>query len=426
MKDRHPTFPKSFLWLYVLLSYGLVVGLTLDGWAHNHIGGDIDPFFTPYHGVIYGSFLLLSTLVFWRMYTNRVQGFQWKRLVPRGYGQALVGMIGLSLAGFWDMLWHLAFGVEIQTMDTLMSPSHLLLVFSGFLIVSAPWRSLWHMKTLPRGLCSFLPYILSFSFGMMPIIFILQWAHPWVHPWMRVSDQIIYPFFIAAGYVDPTFLGSVVSVASILIMGSVILAGFLSSMRRFLFPVGSYLFFLVLMASYLVFMWDDYSLLLFSVVIGIVIEFVFLVAQAVLPSKQWFIRFFSVAFPLMLWGGFLFWLYIDGGISWSVHMTSGVLFMLAVGGGTLGYAMVHEHDVKDIASVQGVRGGETILFLLGSIVFAISLYFVSTQTGFADVLREQFHQVEHVSASLDAFAPIEEVLGREDVLIHTFGDYHEE
>ncbi len=41
-----------------MLGWVLVSGLYADGWAHVNVPG-LETFFTPWHGVLYGSFALL-------------------------------------------------------------------------------------------------------------------------------------------------------------------------------------------------------------------------------------------------------------------------------------------------------------------------------------------------------------------------------
>jgi hypothetical protein len=76
-------------WIATILSTLFTAGLFLDGWAHNH--GRVDEsFFTPWHAVFYGGFLLYGGFLAGTLLVNRSRGFEWRRS-PAGYGLALPG-----------------------------------------------------------------------------------------------------------------------------------------------------------------------------------------------------------------------------------------------------------------------------------------------------------------------------------------------
>jgi hypothetical protein len=55
--DAYPAPGRWFDWAAGMLAAALVGGAYLDGWAHRHEKVD-DSFFTPWHGVLYGGYLL--------------------------------------------------------------------------------------------------------------------------------------------------------------------------------------------------------------------------------------------------------------------------------------------------------------------------------------------------------------------------------
>ncbi|MGH2358015.1 MAG: hypothetical protein ACRDGJ_08370, partial [Candidatus Limnocylindria bacterium] len=123
------------------LAAWLVVGLFVDGWAHN-TRPLLETFFTPWHAVFYSGFAALATWVGWSVSRRRRPGLSWRAAVPPGYGLAVVGL-GLFLAsGVGDMAWHLVFGIE-QDIDALLSQTHLGLFLGALLAVTAPLRSAW-------------------------------------------------------------------------------------------------------------------------------------------------------------------------------------------------------------------------------------------------------------------------------------------
>lgn len=122
----------------VLIGAWLVAGLFSDGWAHHNVP-QLEGFFTPWHGVLYAGLGLAGA---WFAWLGRAGGTRWWRSLPAGYGWGAVGLGVFAVGGLADMGWHLAFGVE-SGVDALLSPSHLVLLVGGLLILSSAVRSRW-------------------------------------------------------------------------------------------------------------------------------------------------------------------------------------------------------------------------------------------------------------------------------------------
>ena len=124
---------RRFDWLMTTLALWFIGGLFLDGWAHTH--GQVDEsFFTPWHAVLYsGHAAILVTLI-----------VHWVRAhaLSQGYRLSMVGAVLYLFAGVGDFLWHDAFGVE-ESIEALLSPTHLILAISAFLIVTGTLRASW-------------------------------------------------------------------------------------------------------------------------------------------------------------------------------------------------------------------------------------------------------------------------------------------
>ena len=128
-----------------------VVGLMLDGRAHET--GAVESFFTPWHGVLYSG-VAAALLALGVSAAHSRAGGGGRLALPAGYGLAAVGAGIMALAGAADMLWHMVFGIE-EDLAALLSPTHLLLLIGGLLLLSAParaaslrgspgaWRDLW-------------------------------------------------------------------------------------------------------------------------------------------------------------------------------------------------------------------------------------------------------------------------------------------
>jgi hypothetical protein len=122
-----------------LLALWLVLAVFLDGWAHINLPG-LETFFTPWHAALYSGMLATASwtaAVIWR---NRTPGQPLLRTIPPGYRGTAVGVILFGTAGGLDLLWHELLGIEVS-LDALVSPTHLLLGLSQFLILGTAVRS---------------------------------------------------------------------------------------------------------------------------------------------------------------------------------------------------------------------------------------------------------------------------------------------
>ena len=66
----YPTLGISFEWLLTAATLWLLVGLYLDGWAHNNIPELIETFFTPWHAVLYSGYAFMSLVLIGAAWRN--------------------------------------------------------------------------------------------------------------------------------------------------------------------------------------------------------------------------------------------------------------------------------------------------------------------------------------------------------------------
>ncbi|MFP3459849.1 hypothetical protein R5O87_03235 [Arthrobacter globiformis] len=122
-----------------LLGLWLVLAVFLDGWAHINLPS-LETFFTPWHAALYSGMLATAAwtaVVIWR---NRTPGQPLLQAAPPGYRGTAAGVVLFALAGGLDLLWHEILGIEVS-LDALVSPTHLLLGLSLFLILGTGVRS---------------------------------------------------------------------------------------------------------------------------------------------------------------------------------------------------------------------------------------------------------------------------------------------
>src|ERR1700694_455175 len=169
-----------FDWIMIVLCSWLLVGVYIDGWAHNHFN-IIDTFFTPWHAVLYSGFLSIVIFLSITLGRNIRRGYIWWAAVPPGYGFSLIGILVFGIGGISDFFWHTLFGFDVE-LATLLSPTHLMLAAGGLLIVSGPLRAAWlrpEGSAKPRWF-SQLPLIFSLTFLLGALAFMTSFAHPFV------------------------------------------------------------------------------------------------------------------------------------------------------------------------------------------------------------------------------------------------------
>jgi hypothetical protein len=127
----------------VLLGTCLIGGVLADGWAHINLSSTLEGFFTPWHGLLYAGFAATAAWTFWLAYQRRDRApVWWRDGWPAGYRVGGLGVLVFLVGGLADMVWHETLGVEVG-LDAAFSPSHLMLVVGGVLLLSSPLRSWW-------------------------------------------------------------------------------------------------------------------------------------------------------------------------------------------------------------------------------------------------------------------------------------------
>lgn len=122
-----------------VLGLWVVGAVYADGWAHLNVPG-LESFFTPWHGALYAGLAVFAGwlgLIAWR---GRRSAGSLLAGLPVGYRGAAAGVAMFGAGGVADMVWHQIFGVEAGV-DALLSPSHLVLLAGGTLMVSTGWRA---------------------------------------------------------------------------------------------------------------------------------------------------------------------------------------------------------------------------------------------------------------------------------------------
>lgn len=207
----------------MLLGTWLLVGLVVDGWAHNNLPA-LETFFTPWHALFYSGFVATAAWVLATAAQARQPQRSGLAAFPAGYGLAAVGVVVFAVGGAGDMTWHSIFGIE-QDVEALFSPTHLLLFVGMALILSTPLRAAWSDPAEPAtpDYRRFLPVLASATLISVLVAFAFMY-------WAAFIQTI------GASSYDPHLLDGV---ASVLATNLILLAPLLLLARRWRLPFGT-------------------------------------------------------------------------------------------------------------------------------------------------------------------------------------------
>ena len=152
-----------------VFSTWVVLGLFLDGWAHN--AGKPEDFWTPWHGVLYSGFA--AAVLWYAVDRNRA-----RRRGERTEVDPLIvlGFVAFGIAGVGDAVWHTVFGIE-EDVAALLSPTHLALMIGGLLLITGPLRR-EEPTTVREGWRRTYPTVAAITLAAATVAFFLQFATP--------------------------------------------------------------------------------------------------------------------------------------------------------------------------------------------------------------------------------------------------------
>jgi hypothetical protein len=311
--------------LMAVLCCGFVGGIYLDGWAHDH--GRVDQtFFTPWHAVLYAAYFACALVLLGAVLINRRHSQSWRTAVPPGYELAVLGVPLFLASGEGDLIWHALFGFEVG-IEPLLSPSQLLLAFSGILILSSPLRAAWRRtdSVANQRWGTLLPALLSLLAVFSIFTFFTEFAHPLVHP--RLVQAALSD--------DEKSWG----VASVLVQATVLMGFVLLALRRWRLPLGTFTLIFTVNGALMSVLLDQQRLIPGICLAGIFADLLYLAVQ---PSagRVGALRLFAFCVPLVYFLGYFVTFILTGGTNWSIHLWLGASVMSGIIGLGLSYLLV--------------------------------------------------------------------------------------
>ena len=313
----------------IVFGLWMLAGLFTDGFAHAKLRDSIESFFTPWHVILYSGFASAALWTTWLGFKQARLGRRGLEAIPVGYELGIVGVIVFGLGGFGDMIWHTVFGIEVN-IAALLSPTHLMLLIGGVLVVTSPLRSAWSSLPYAPKFLEFLPALVSSMSALATVAFFHM------HLWGlgRLPDAKEWMF-----YVSDQALISVL--AGTLFTNAVLMTAVLLLVRRWSTPFGTFaiLFGATALGMGLLRGGVD-SAFGAGILTGLILDGL---VRWLRPSaaRVWQFRALAVLAPLTIWGiHYLRTAFFRGGVNLEVEFWTGLLVMTMLSGLALSVLVV--------------------------------------------------------------------------------------
>lgn len=324
----------------MVLGTWLMIGLFVDGWAHNNLDATLETFFTPWHGLFYSGFTACAAWLAWVSVGPGARG-RGREVVPLGYGLGLVGLAVFAVGGAGDLLWHTAFGIETD-IDALFSPTHLLLFLGILLIVGSPFRAAWAGDPTDAAptLRQFAPVLASLTLmAALVSFFFMYWS---VFTNSSPTSAVVAEAAGAGVYAEWLDYGLVVDgVASALLTTVVLVVPLLLAIRRWRVPVGTatILFTAVAVLSSALIAFGLWITIPAGVLAGVAADVAIHRTRAS-AARPGAVRMVAGVAPAVLVGGWFASLQLAGGVGYLPEVWTGTVVWCALAGIGLSWLVV--------------------------------------------------------------------------------------
>lgn len=299
----------------MIMGMWLIIGLFIDGFAHNH--GAVETFFTPWHAILYSGYSACAVWIFMMIRSNKInsQSTTWFAAIPVGYKLGVAGVVLFFLGGLGDMYWHTVFGIEVN-IEALLSPTHLLLLAGALLILTSPYRAI---SAAEKGAAptfrQLLPALTSIGLTFTVFAFFLMYAWSFrQNLWMARDYDAI-----ARAVVD-FMLTTMILVIPLMFV-----------LRRWKLPFGTVTFFFLFESIFLAVLdgFRDYGSIIILLISGVIGDVLF---RGIKEREVTDWRYKAVFFvlPILIWGLYFANLKLFHTLDWAPELWGGSIFLCAL------------------------------------------------------------------------------------------------
>lgn len=312
-----------------LFSAWLLIGLFIDGWAHNNLP-TLETFFTPWHAALYSGFLATAMWTGWLVFRGIRRGLTPSVAIPIGYGLGVVGAIAFGVAGIADFVWHSLLGIEVS-IEALLSPPHLVLLTAGLLMATSPLRAAWSSadpRTISWG--RFLPPLLSLTLATAAVAFFFQYVSAFLSRHATVLDAAALASPAGSGTAETS---QIVGIMSVLVTNLILMAPVLLILRRWQPTFGSVTFLFTAVGAMMASQHEfEVGVTVIAALVGGLAADVLIHRYRPSPNRPGPHRVVAVALPAVLWTTYFALLDLQFGVAWVTELWAGTIVLAVLSG----------------------------------------------------------------------------------------------
>lgn len=303
----------------------LMVGLFLDGYAHQNIPSTLETFFTPWHALFYSGSIAAAAWMVRGVMKNRSAGTSLRDAIPAGYELGMLGLGIFGLGGAIDIVWHAVFGIELQ-IDALISPPHLAIVTGVLLIVTCPLRAGWRAQGREPGFAAIFAPVASMILAASLLSFMFMYASPFVGPDMAAPlNEFLARTFQGDQFELVQYMAWRGGVVAVLVSNSLFIAPMLLLMRRWSLPFGVITVLFSVLSTLMVSLYAFRGITLAIAGVG-----AGLAADLLYERMKQRPHLFAAAASLILWSAYVLAVVIEEGLGWPLNLWMGTIFWSAL------------------------------------------------------------------------------------------------
>ncbi len=251
--------------------------------------------------------------------------------MPAGYGLSLVGTAIFIAGGLGEVFRYTLFDIEIGV-ETLFSPSHLVMMLGSILMITGPLRAAWGRRVdASKRWMSLMPALLSLALLLAVLSFSVSYSRPLSYTILTMGDRSFtdtqaFNYLRAGIYV-------------ILIQSAILMGIILLTVRRWRLPVGGLTLIITIAYGLTVSIHENFFLIPFEILAGLMAEILYWWLN---PSSRRPItfRWFAFGVPVVFYALYFLVLILTNDVWWVIRAWGGAILLAGITGWLLSYAFM--------------------------------------------------------------------------------------